>query len=74
MAVDGERERFLVELVRTSGDPVSGSVTAEGRDAGTPFCGWLELLALLEAPPKQQGVPAPPTDTCSHRCRPPARP
>ncbi len=54
MAVGDDRVRFVVELVRTSGDAVSGSVTAEGRDGGTPFCGWLELLALLEAPPKQQ--------------------
>lgn len=54
MAVGDERVRLLVELVRTSGEPVSGSVTTEGGDAGTPFCGWLELLALLEAPPRDR--------------------
>ncbi len=48
MAVDGERVRFLVELVRTGDEPVTGSVSTAGREVCFPFCGWLELLALLE--------------------------
>lgn len=41
--------RYLVELDRT-GDTVRGSVSVEGHAATRCFSGWLEFLALLEAP------------------------
>lgn len=41
--------RYLVELDRT-GDSVRGSVSVEGHEAPRCFSGWLEFLALLEAP------------------------
>ena len=40
---------FVVELNYTA-DGVSGEITREGSGLPEPFCGWLELLRLLEPP------------------------
>jgi hypothetical protein len=41
--------RYVVELHYTA-DGVHGEVTRDGSDTPEPFCGWLELLRLLEEP------------------------
>ena len=41
--------RFVVELNYTA-DGVCGEITREGCDLPERFCGWLELLRLLEPP------------------------
>jgi hypothetical protein len=41
--------RFVVELNYTA-DGVCGEITREGSDLQERFCGWLELLRLLESP------------------------
>lgn len=39
--------RFVIEVIPADGDRVEGTVQREGTEC-TPFCGWLELLRLLE--------------------------
>lgn len=41
--------RFVVELHRTSTGDVEGVVIPDGTDESWRFCGWLELLRLLES-------------------------
>jgi hypothetical protein len=41
--------RYILELYYTA-DGVCGEVTREGSDTPERFCGWLELLRLLEPP------------------------
>jgi hypothetical protein len=41
--------RFVVELNYTA-DSVYGEITREGSGPPEHFCGWLELLRLLEPP------------------------
>jgi len=41
--------RFVVELNYTK-DGVCGEITREGFDLPERFCGWLELLRLLQPP------------------------
>jgi hypothetical protein len=45
--------RYVVELNYTA-DGVCGEITREGCDLPERFCGWLELLRLLE-PPQSDG-------------------
>lgn len=40
--------RFVVELHRTTTGDVEGVVVPEGTNESWRFCGWLELLRLLE--------------------------
>src|SRR6476660_3623872 len=47
--IPGEPMRFVVELNYTA-DGVCGEITREGFDLSERFCGWLELLRLLEPP------------------------
>jgi hypothetical protein len=47
MTGDADVHRVVIELRRGEG-PMSGRFLAEGEAQPQPFCGWLELLALLE--------------------------
>lgn len=40
--------RFVVEVLPSKDESVQGTVRQEGRDQAMSFCGWLELLRLLE--------------------------
>ena len=40
--------RFVVEVLSANDESVQGTVRREGRDDAAFFCGWLELLRLLE--------------------------
>lgn len=55
--------RFVLDLRQTA-QGVEGEVTREGSATGEPFCGWLELLRLLElrppASPSPQELDPPP--------------
>jgi hypothetical protein len=44
----GDRLRILVEVSRTE-HGFEGVVSAEGSDVVTPFSGWLEFMALVDA-------------------------
>ena len=48
--------RFVVEVLPANDESVQGTVRREGRDDPTSFCGWLELLRLLE-PAGARGEP-----------------
>ncbi len=48
--------RFVIELTHMGDDRVEGTVSQQGTDQPQGFCGWLELLSLLEAP---QALPLP---------------
>jgi hypothetical protein len=49
--------RFVLDLRHTD-QGVEGKILREGAAAAEPFCGWLELLRLLEAP--EPAMPSPP--------------
>jgi hypothetical protein len=51
--------RFVLDLRQTE-QGVEGEVLREGAVAAEPFCGWLELLRLLELPdPAMPGAAEP---------------
>ncbi len=52
----GSEVRFVIELNHMGDEQVEGTVSQEGTDQPQGFCGWLELLGLLEAP---QALPLP---------------
>lgn len=54
MAVGAQRTRVILELA--SGDPVEGSITADG-GASRAFTGWMELVAGLQAVIDETAVP-----------------
>jgi hypothetical protein len=49
--------RFMIDVRWTPDDRVEGVVVPEGRDVGSAFSGWMELLSLLE-PPRTVAEPA----------------
>jgi hypothetical protein len=51
--------RFVLDLRQTA-QGVEGEVTREGSGAAEPFCGWLELLRLLEPRPASSPDPSDP--------------
>ena len=40
--------RFVVDVVPTDDGRVEGTVRRQGLGRPVPFCGWLDLLRLLE--------------------------
>ena len=40
--------RFVVEILPVEAQRVEGTLIREGFDHPVPFCGWLELLRLLQ--------------------------
>ena len=42
--------RYVIEVLPAGGDRVAGTVQREGTERPAAFCGWLELLRLLEPP------------------------
>jgi hypothetical protein len=38
----------VLRLELAPGEPLTGSITVEG-EAETPFCGWIELMAAVNA-------------------------
>jgi hypothetical protein len=51
--------RFVLDLRETT-QGVEGEVTREGSGTAEPFCGWLELLRLLELRPASRPGPRQP--------------
>jgi len=48
---DAPHLRCIVDLVRSDGGGIAGSLTWNGDGKALPFFGWLQLLSLLESPP-----------------------
>jgi hypothetical protein len=40
-------ETFLLGLTITPGDPITGTVTGAGDGGVLAFCGWLQLMAII---------------------------
>jgi hypothetical protein len=49
MSVDAEKRRVVLEFTRSQAG-FQGTMLDEGASEPVVFSGWLELLALLEAP------------------------
>jgi hypothetical protein len=43
--------RYIVEFATTPDDRVEGTVHGDRAPEAVPFCGWTQLLRLLEPPP-----------------------
>jgi hypothetical protein len=54
MAVGAQRTRVILEL--DGGEPVEGSLTADGGSSHT-FTGWMELVAGLQAVIDEAAIP-----------------
>lgn len=50
--------RFMIDVRWTPDDRVEGVVVPEGREVGSAFSGWMELISLLE-PPRAVAGPVP---------------
>lgn len=50
--------RFMIDVRWTPDDRVEGVVVPEGRESGSAFSGWMELISLLE-PPRPVAGPVP---------------
>lgn len=54
--------RYIVEVWRTDDDRIEGRLAKEGLAGTTSFCSWVELLGLLQPPPRE-GAARLPTDS-----------
>jgi hypothetical protein len=39
----------LIMLRIEPGEPITGALTSDNRSAAAPFCGWMELIAAINA-------------------------
>jgi hypothetical protein len=39
----------VISLRIEPGEPISGMLTTSAQTTGTPFCGWMELIAAITA-------------------------